>query len=238
MLTAVPLPDRPLRLLWQSTVVDLEPGSRYGHKNDAAAINTTLAVENDTDQPISFPLMLATTDPEQPRERVGVRIANDVPTMQDAELDSEWATLAEAITQASMAQGHSRERIQEYLDALRRRLRRAYKSMEMVTLQPRQTRFIRSHQRKRVSKNDAGEFTFSGIFPLPQFALATGGSISVMVAMPRTTQHFGVDLLNWTREFGGQAFGKDPNLPQVAGRYVASWFWQNDPELSVVYKYS
>jgi hypothetical protein len=65
MLTAVPLPNRPLTILWQSTVVDIEPGSRYAYKNDAAAINTTLAVVNDTGQPLQFPLILATTDPEE-----------------------------------------------------------------------------------------------------------------------------------------------------------------------------
>lgn len=30
MLTAIPLPDRPLTVLWQSTLVDIEPGTRYG----------------------------------------------------------------------------------------------------------------------------------------------------------------------------------------------------------------
>jgi hypothetical protein len=39
MLTAVPLPDQPLTILWQSTLIDIEPGSRYGYRNDAAAIN-------------------------------------------------------------------------------------------------------------------------------------------------------------------------------------------------------
>ena len=36
-----------------------------------------------------------------------------------------------------------------------------------------------------------------------------------------------------TRQYSPQAFGKDPNLPQVAGRSVVSWFWRNDPELYV-----
>jgi hypothetical protein len=46
MLTAVPLPDQPLTILWQSTLIDIEPGSRYGYRHDAAAINTTLAIVN------------------------------------------------------------------------------------------------------------------------------------------------------------------------------------------------
>lgn len=54
MLTAVPFPDRPLTVLWQSTLVDVEPGTRYGYRHDAAAINTTLAVVNDTGAPLEF----------------------------------------------------------------------------------------------------------------------------------------------------------------------------------------
>ena len=83
-----------------------------------------------------------------------------------------------------------------------------------------------------------GVFEFRGIFPLPQFALAVGGSLSVAVALPRSTQRFAVDLIDWTRNFSPQAFGKDPGLPQVAGRFLVSWFWQNDPELYVSYRYS
>ncbi len=66
MLSAIPLPDEPLRLRWQSTVIDIEPGSRFGYKNDAAAINTTLAVVNETSSEMTFSIVLATTDPEQP----------------------------------------------------------------------------------------------------------------------------------------------------------------------------
>ncbi|MBA2360050.1 MAG: hypothetical protein H0V79_03760 [Actinobacteria bacterium] len=73
---------------------------------------------------------------------------------------------------------------------------------------------------------------------MPQFALATGGTISVAVTLPRSTQRFSVDLLDWTRNFSPQAFGKDPGLPLVGGRFLVSWFWQNDPELFVAYRYA
>jgi hypothetical protein len=237
MLTAVPLPDQPLRVLWQSTVVDIEPGSRYGHRNDAAAINTTLAVTNDTGSELSFPLILATTDADQPAERVSIRVADQSPKLETAHADVEWETFANAIRQAAIAQGHEPQRIEDYLAVLHRRVRKIYKTVGNVTLAPGQQRFIRSHQRKRVKKDESDVYHFVGIFPLPQFALVTGGSISVTVALPRATQTFGVDLVDWTRNYGPQAFGKDPGLPQVAGRFVVSWFWRNDPELSVSYRY-
>ncbi len=116
-------------------------------------------------------------------------------------------------------------------------MKRAYKSAP-VTITPGQQRFIRSHQRKLIKGNkDTGVFEFRGIFPLPQFALATGGSISVRVMLPRATQTFPVELVDWTRNYGPQAFGRDAGLPQVAGRYAVSWFCRNDPELYVSYNY-
>ena len=238
MLTAVPLPDRPLTVLWQSTVIDIEPGTRYGHKQDAAAINTTLAVVNNSGAPMTFPLLLATTDPEE-RDAThrSVRVAGKAPKLEPVEIDTEWDTLARAIRDSAVAQGHDATRIDAYVAELRKDVRKTFKTTEMITLQVGQQRFIRSHQRKLLAEQN-GAFEFRSLFPLPQFALAAGGTLSVAVALPRATQRFGVDLLDWTRNFSPQAFGKDPGLPQVAGRFLVSWFWQNDPELFVAYRYT
>ena len=235
---AVPLPDQPLTVLWQSTTIDIEPGTRYGHRHDAAAINTTLAVVNNNSAPMSFPLLLATTDPEE-RDAThrSVRVAGQQPKLEAVEVDAEWETLAQAIRTSVAAQQHGPERIEAYLAELKKDVRKAYKSAEQVTLQPGQERFIRSHNRKLLPERN-GAFEFRGLFPLPQFALAAGGTLSVAVALPRGTQKFGVDLLDWTRQFSPQAFGKDPGLPPIAGRFLVSWFWQNDPELFVSYRYT
>lgn len=237
MLTAVPLPDQPLTCLWQSTLIDIEPGSRYGYRHDAAAINTTLAVVNNTGAELSFPLVLATTDPEErDSSHRQVRVGSASPELMPADVDAEWDTLASAIRASATAQGHAPERIEAYLHRLRRAIHRAHKS-ERITMQPGEERFIRTHQRKLLRERD-GAFEYRGIFPLPQFVLATGGTLSVAVGVPRSVQRFSVDLLDWTRQFSPQAFGKDPGLPLVAGRYLVSWFWQNDPELFVAYRYS
>lgn len=238
MLTAFPLlPDQPLTVLWQSTVVDIEPGSRYGYRHDAAAINTTLAVANRTGQELVFPLILATTDPEDrdPSHR-SVRIGSESKKLEPTTPEAEWDTFAASVQQNAQAQGYSPERIAGYLQRLKNELKRAYKS-ETVKLAPNEERFIRTHQRKLLPRQEDGGFEFRGIFPLPQFALATGGSISVAVALPRSVGRVPVELVDWTRSFSPQAFGKDPGLPMVAGRYLISWFWQNDPELYVDYRY-
>ena len=237
MFTAVPLPERPLTVLWQSTTVDIEPGSRYGYSSDAASINTTLAIVNNSGDPLEFPLILATSDPEvvDPSHR-SVRVGSQILNLTEGERDSEWDELARAITDNALAQGYSQDRIDTYLSALNREVHRAYKS-ERVKLEPGQERFVRTSQRKRLPERD-GVFEFRGIFPLPQFILATGGTLSVAVSVPRSVQKFSVDLLDWTRNFSPQAFGKDPNLPLVAGRFVVAWFWQNDPELYLTYRYT
>jgi len=237
MLTAIPLPDQPLVLQWQSTVIDIEPGTRYGYRHDAAAINTTLAVVNNTSASIRFPLVLATTDPEK-RDSTHrtVRVGSETPGLRERNVDKEWDELVAAAVGVQVAQGQPAERIEAYFRELRPRIQRAYRS-SIITLEPGQQRFIRSHNRKLLREGDGGVFEFRGIFPLPQFMLATGGSISAIVTLPRTVPGFTVDLVDWTRAFNPQAFGKDAG-PLVGGRFVVAWNWQNDPELFASYRYA
>lgn len=193
MLTAVPLPDQPLTILWQSTLIDIEPGSRYGYRNDAAAINTTLAIINNTGGVLEFPLLVATTDPEQiDPSQLSVRVGSTVPALGDVDIEAEWNVFAQAIRAQAMAQGHAPERVDWYLAKLQNELRRAKKS-DPITLQPGEQKFIRSYQRKRIKERE-GVFEFRGLFPLPQFALVVGGSLSVAVALPRSTQCLGACL--------------------------------------------
>lgn len=240
MLAPIPLPEQPLTILWQSTVVDIEPGSRYGYKSDAAAVNTTLAVVNRGPSVLEFPLLLATTSPDpgdatHRRIRVGSTEFDDLEGLDS--FDDEWNTLAAAMRQNAVNQGHNPAFVDAYLDALRPRIEKAFRSRNRVRLDPGEEKFIRSHHRKKLKPSAEGTFEFRGLFPLPQFILATGGTLSVVVALPRNTQKFPVDLLDWTRNFSPQAFGKDPGLPLVSGRFVVTWMWQNDPELFVSYHY-
>lgn len=172
-----------------------------------------------------------------PSFHVRVRVESEQRQLdQEIDLDKEWPTLAEAIRNNMAPLGFPPERIEAYLADLRRQLVRGSRS-ELVSLEPGAERFIRSHHRKLVRPNEQGIFEFRGVFPLPQFLLVGGGSISITVLLPRATRKFGVDLVEWTPNFGPQAFGKDPNLPQIGARYGVSWFWQNDPELAVSYTY-
>lgn len=237
MLTAVPLPDNPLTILWQSTTVDIEPGSRYGYNSDAASINTTLAIANSTQEPITFPLILATGEAELDKTQRSVRVASEAKELKEAagDKDAEWEVFAEAVRQNAINQNIPADQIDGYLESLKGKVKRAYKS-ERVTIAPGEEKFVRSYHRKRL-REENDECEFRGVFPLPQFVLAQGGTISVAVSVPRSVQKFSVDLIDWTREFGAQAFGKDPPS-QVGGRFVVAWLWGNDPELFVKYRYA
>jgi hypothetical protein len=125
-------------------VVDIKPGTRYGHRHDAAAVNTILAVVNTTGIPMSFPLLLAARDPEErdPTHQ-GVRFAGQQPPLEPVDVDAECEALAWTIHASATAHGHHPARIKAHAAE---DVGQAYKTSELITLQPGQERFIHSHQ--------------------------------------------------------------------------------------------
>ena len=222
--SAVELPDRLLPLLWQATVVEIEPGSRYGSRTDAAAVNSTLAVRNDSSQPLRFPLILATTDAEDRAPR-GAPRSSVVPP---ADEDADWLPLASAIRANAAARGIAADRLEYYLARLRASVRRAYRS-ELVSLGAGEERFVRTYQRKLMSGRD-GEFELRALCPLPQFALSPGGAVSVVAVLPAATPHFGVEVVDWHRPSSTRA--------SLGDRIAISWQWQDAAaDVFVAYRY-
>ena len=222
------LPARPLTILWQSTLVDVEPATRYGHRYDGAAVNTTLAVVNDSGGPLEFPLILATTDPEE-------RDTNARPApLPGADPDPEWETLAAAIRASGLRRGYSGERLDAYLVRLRSSVRRAQKS-RLVELAPGEQRFVRTYERRLLLARD-GALEFRSMTPLPQFALAPGGVVSVVVALPGDTEQFRVEVGDYARTLPPQPFGTN-GASALAGRPGIAWTGPGDAELWVRYRY-
>jgi hypothetical protein len=234
--TVASLPARPLTVLWQATVADIEPASRYGHRNDGVAINTTVAVTNDSSGTIEFPLVLATTDPEDRAPAQRTEAAAGPRTDAAAEPDDGWEELAAAIRAAAAAKGYAPARIDAYVGKLRAAVRRAAKS-ELVRLERGERRFIRSHQRK-VLPGRGGVFELRAFFPLPQLALAPGGAVSVLVTLPPTTSGFAAELVSWSQEASPQVFGVDAGLPALALRPALAWTAASDRELALTYRYA
>jgi hypothetical protein len=220
-----------LTVLWQATVADIEPSSRLGHRYDGVSVTTSLVVANGSDVPLEFPLILATTDPEERSVRVDERRLE----LRDADPDAEWNTLAAAIRANAAAQGYSPARIELFLTKLRAVLRHAAKS-EVVRVEPGQRRFVRSYQRKLLSQR-GDVFELRGLFPLPQFALAAGGGISVVVLLPKPAPDVRPELVGWSEAGKTQAFGSQAGLPSVGGRLALAWSTSTDPELAVSYRY-
>jgi hypothetical protein len=228
----VTLPAAPLTALWQSTVADVEPSSRLGHRYDGVSMTTSLVVANESDVPLEFPLILATTDPE---ER-SVRVDGDALDLRGADPDTEWDALAAAIRANAAGQGYSPARIELFLTKLRAVLRHAAKS-EVVRVEPGQRRFVRSYQRKLLSAR-GDVFELRGLFPLPQFALAKGGGVSVVVLLPKPAPDVRAELVGWSEAGTTQAFGSQAGLPNVGGRLALAWSTAADPELAVSYRYA
>ena len=229
------LPARPLTVLWQATVADIEPASRYGHRNDGVGINTTVAVTNDTAETIEFPVVLATTDPE---DRSPARRAEQAAVSAEAgaEPDDGWEQLAAAIAAAAAAKGYAPAKIDAYVGKLRAAVRRAAKS-ELVRLQPDERRFIRSYQRK-VHGSRGGVFEFRAFFPLPQLSLAPRGTVSVLVTLPPSAPDYAIELIGWSQEASPQVFGVDKGLPALGSRPALAWVAPSDSELALTYRYA
>ena len=73
---------------------------------------------------------------------------------------------------------------------------------------------MRTHQRKLLPERVGGVFELSGLYPLPQFSLAKGGEISVVVALPAAAE-----ALDWApaaepQMLGGRAV--PPGVPAIA----------------------
>jgi hypothetical protein len=105
---------------------------------------------------------------------------------------------------------------------LRASVERASKS-RLVRLEPDERLFVRTHQRKLLPERVGGVFELSGLYPLPQFSLAKGGEISVVVALPAAAE-----ALDWAPAAEPQTLG---------GRAVLAWSFRADPELAVSYRY-
>jgi hypothetical protein len=229
-----PIPMQQVTVRWLSSVVDIEPGTRYGYRSDAANVNTTMLLRNDTSQQVSLQLAVLLTDPDENDPPVpSVRRRKTYLEVED--LTEEERQVGQWLAGLAQAAGADPKKAEEYAAEVIAKARRAYKTKPLA-LSGGEEALVRFHQRQRLYASEQGVFTFNGFFPVPPFAVERGGDISLMVAIPRTVPGFSVEPTDWTKNFSPQAFGVEGN-PLVAMRHVFAWYWRNDPELSVSYRY-
>lgn len=118
---------------------------------------------------------------------------------------------------------------------LERAIAKAAKSFSQATLivKPgqRQLRFFFTVAADRVRER---EYEFQVLAPLASFALAPGGSISVVTVMARATTLIVAQGLQDPTNPGSEIARQEADL---GGRHVLGWLWQFDPLFRVRYRY-
>lgn len=231
----IPVPEEPLRIIWQNTVVDIEPTSRYGIPGDTpdtASINTTLVLEKPHAGPVTF---LA---PGHYEEEVSAR-----------QLGEAQGTRAEAIPRGHPEFEEIKARLEEIggqLEASQEEVRRLLskvKQFHRFTLEVAEgNRVLRYFARLPVIREPEKTYKFSQLVPVEFARLAPGGDFSVVVLLPRPAEGYDdgpgyeVRLLDWSKAANPQVFGHG-GTPALAQRTAVAWYWRKDPRLDTVWEY-
>lgn len=223
------VPLRPVRILGQTTLVDIAPTSQYDSKSDSAVIRTQLLVENDQAE-MSLPLAFLTMDSDESNPPV-VRVKGEKREMHRQTLDSaEVTAFLDAAVAAAVAAGSPADTVRTSLQQVVEHAAQHHKTY--VTLKQGQKLLLEFVSRERVKVDPASRTaTFTTLAPLPQYQLAAGGTLWLAVALPRPLAGLGVNLVAAT-----EGFNKVDT--DIHGRKIVAWQWQNDPFLSVTYQYA
>ncbi len=226
-MTAI-IPLKPVRILGQTTMVDFAPTSRYGHDGDAAVIRTQLLIENDQDD-MSLPISFLSADPDESNRPV-VRVKDEKREMTSKVIaDADRQTFLDAAIATATAAGVAADVARESLTQVLDKTARHHKTY--ISIKKGQQILLEFVSRERVRPDANGTFTFATLAPLPQYQLATGGSIWLSVALPRPVAGLNLAVVSATEGYGKRQ-------DDLNGRTLLTWQWQNDPLLSVAYKYA
>jgi len=237
-MSLIPIPEQPLPIVWQNTIVDIEATSRYPKEGetapDTASINTTICLVNPQPEPQRVTFVApghyeAEASARELGTPTGVRAEEVVPgTEAFDELIARLQALSEELKTAGAQAQELIERTKKF-------------QRFHLELMP-GGRIIRFFTRLPVIQEPDGTYKFSELVPR-QFARLEGrADFSVVVFLPRDSEGYAnvpayqIELLDWTKEPAPQIFGRD-GVPLVAQRQAAAWYWRQDPVLQVIYRY-
>jgi hypothetical protein len=226
----IPIPEQPLPIVWQNTVVDIEATSRYGTPGetpDTASINTTFVLQNPHPGPVAF----------------------IVPGHHEAEASAR--ALGETQGQAAevVNQGDPEfEEVVRHLQDLQAQLQADQAVVETLLGKVKQfhrfrlelgegNRVVRFFTRLPVIQEPDGTYKFSELVPREFTQLVTHGDFSVVVHIPRPAQGYdtqplyNVELVEYSQE-------ANPQVVSVGQRQAVGWYWRQDPLLTVRYRYA
>lgn len=231
----IPVPTQPLPIVWQNTIIAIEPTSRYGPDGtpDTASINTTFALREAYSGALTF---LA---PGHHEAEASARVTGEAQG-QKAELvqkgDPEFDELVGQLEDIQRQLQANAERAQAFLAKVKQ-----VHQFRLVLSGNR--RLVHFFTRLPVVREPDGTFKLSELVPREFLQLVTHGDFSVIALVPRAAQGYdtppayNVELVDWSKETETQVFGRD-GQPALAHRLGVTWYWKQDPLLFVRYRYT
>jgi hypothetical protein len=225
------IPLQLVRILGQTTLVDIAPTSQYGSQTDCAVIRTQVLIENPGDE-MRLPVSYLTTDPNETTPPV-LRIGTEKREMgsKDDFVDpvAKEALIAQAVAAASSA-GIAPEIVRSSMEQVVAAAQQHHKSY--ITVKAGQKLLLEFVNRERLRPDANKTVTFTTLAPLPQYSLAAGGVLWISVALPRAMAGINsVTLISATENYEKRA-------DALHDRTFVTWRWQNDPLLSLAYQYA
>ncbi|HVE91469.1 MAG TPA: hypothetical protein VNE62_04070 [Actinomycetota bacterium] len=232
-MSLMPVPESDVPIVWQNSVVDIEPTSRYGPRGtpDIASITTVMLLDNPKQGPVSFMTPghwetdVLAESPDASDVQVPERVTSD---------DAAFVQLRERFESFRSRTSGSQERIAEMLGKIKRFHRFSLELEEGH-------RLVRFTSKLPLIEEDDGSYKFSAICPVEFTTFAKGGDYSAIVLLPRSARYpdgpnYEVKLLDFSREPQPQVLGGDDG-GRVGERTTVAWYWRADPTHIVQYLY-
>ncbi len=216
----------------------VSPTSRGDHHSDTVLASVEMLVRNDAGERLEFPFMVLSMDSGEgaaAAESVTPKVYNgstEVTTAGRGEVDEQAA--AEAAAQRVAAGGGTAQDQQAAREFVRSALASAERRhVGRTHIEPGQTRRILAQQRLRVLPEPDDAFVFKTVAPSPLLTTTVGGRVSAFVWLPFEDEDVRIEVLKDGRTQTGFDFQEN----SVRQRKVVSWYWRNDPVLTVAYRY-
>jgi hypothetical protein len=213
-------------ILWQNSLVDVQPTSQYGRDFDRAVITTNLLLQAPADQDVEFVFAAAAA----PEFGPSIRVVSEV----DEETQTFETIAHEQGEQAVAALVPEDERSQSLWEAVKGEASAWGRSGVRVRAGEQLVRFT---TRQRINSSEDGGFELSFLAPLSVFVLQPGGSISLAVGLPRIPNRQTIVDFAVAENPPGTSLGDISERPVLGGRMFIAHYWQYDPLYRIKYRY-
>lgn len=221
-------PLTPVPITWQNCLVDLQPTSQFGADHDTAMINTTIQLSSPSSEEIVFVLPTAEESEQAPVMRIIADEPQEPHEFEPTSFDEVEAELSEAFKKAQEADRALWELVKAQAAGGVTKTKVKIKQGEQL---------VRFFYPQKVPRLDDGSYEFRVLAPLASFVLATGGSLSFAVALPRIHGRT-ISLQQAVAENPpGTSIGDLSERPVLAQRQFVAHFLQNDPLYRIRYTY-